>query len=377
MGRTSTRRSSVRNGIVKILVALLTISLTLFAVDRVLGARQGTYLSPLADPPFEAAEPNALGTYLRPGYEREHFTSEYSMYVRTNALGLRGPEIAVDRRPGSVRVLALGDSFTFGYGVDAERSWPARLAELARGRGVPVEVVNAGFSGFSPSGYLRYVREVGSRLDPDLIVVALFVGNDVLDEVVHERPDLTRAQRALIQARHFHADRGMTAGPLVEVRRLAQTLLPNLSELIVLARVKLLHALGGHRPTFDHVLDPDPPDEIRGGWDRLFSSLEAIQRIATHEGRALAAIIIPFHDQVTQARFDPTLVPDLPQQRISAFCERVRLRCLDLLPVLRAHARPNDLYYLSDGHWTHVGHQVAASALDEWLRSTGSWPLPR
>ncbi len=68
------------------------------------------------------------------------------------ALGFLGPALAQAGRP--VRLVALGDSLTAGYGLPAEAAFPAVLERALKQRGRQVEVVNAGVSGDTASGGL-------------------------------------------------------------------------------------------------------------------------------------------------------------------------------------------------------------------------------
>lgn len=92
-----------------------------------------------------------------------------------------------------LRILALGDSLTAGYGLPAADSFPARLEQALRAQGLAVTVLNAGVSGDTTSGGL-------ARLDwaladrPDAVIVALGA-NDGLRAV---DPALTRANLAAI-----------------------------------------------------------------------------------------------------------------------------------------------------------------------------------
>ncbi|NNE42927.1 MAG: hypothetical protein HKN12_01850, partial [Gemmatimonadetes bacterium] len=69
---------------------------------------------------------------------------------RTNAWGLRNPPVDPGAE-GVTRLLVIGDSFAFGWGVPAEDAFPRRLEELLRERHPDrrIEVVNAGIPGFS------------------------------------------------------------------------------------------------------------------------------------------------------------------------------------------------------------------------------------
>lgn len=68
-------------------------------------------------------------------------------------LGLIGPASAQDGR--SLRLVALGDSLTAGYGLSAAAAFPAALERALRARGYNVQVDNAGVSGDTASGGLQ------------------------------------------------------------------------------------------------------------------------------------------------------------------------------------------------------------------------------
>jgi acyl-CoA thioesterase-1 len=77
-----------------------------------------------------------------------------------------------------IKVVALGDSLTAGYGLEAEQAFPALLEARLRAAGYAVAVVNAGVSGDTSAGGLRRVDwalEDGVRV----MIVALG-GNDAL-----------------------------------------------------------------------------------------------------------------------------------------------------------------------------------------------------
>lgn len=72
----------------------------------------------------------------------------------------------------TLRIVALGDSLTAGYGLPAEASFPAQLERALRARGHAVEVVNAGVSGDTTAGGLARLDWVLADA-PDAVIVAL------------------------------------------------------------------------------------------------------------------------------------------------------------------------------------------------------------
>ncbi|MEC7949061.1 MAG: hypothetical protein VX265_15940 [Myxococcota bacterium] len=85
--------------------------------------------------------------------------------VSTNSLGMRSPELETPRaRP---RVLCLGDSVTFGWGVPYDDSWPARLAAS-----LDVETINAGVPAMKPDSMAAWARIHAASLAADLVIFA-------------------------------------------------------------------------------------------------------------------------------------------------------------------------------------------------------------
>jgi lysophospholipase L1-like esterase len=104
--------------------------------------------------------------------------------IRTNSLGLRGAEIAEAKPPGVFRILALGDSVTFGWGLRGEDAYPNQLASLlATLRPTQrFEVINAGVSGYGTWQQLLWLQETGLDLQPDVVVVQAHL-NDASDNL--------------------------------------------------------------------------------------------------------------------------------------------------------------------------------------------------
>jgi lysophospholipase L1-like esterase len=104
--------------------------------------------------------------------------------IRTNSLGLRSAEVAQPKPAGVTRVLALGDSVTFGWGLRGEDAYPSQLASLlATLRPNPrFEVVYAGISGYGTWQQALWLAETGLALQPDVVVVQAHL-NDASDNL--------------------------------------------------------------------------------------------------------------------------------------------------------------------------------------------------
>lgn len=100
--------------------------------------------------------------------------------VRTNSCGMRDVERKIARGPGVYRIALLGDSFAFGWGVEQEQTFAARLESnlnrLAAGK-LRFEVLNFGVPGYSTFQEVKQFREKGLEFEPDEVVV-YFIEND-------------------------------------------------------------------------------------------------------------------------------------------------------------------------------------------------------
>jgi len=108
---------------------------------------------------------------LRPGIEVSRSTDEFDEHVSIGSLGLRGGDPSKPRdRPW---ILAVGDSFTFGTGVDDDETWEAVLAATLATRDRPVEVLNAGVPGYGFDQGFGAARKWSALLAPDLVLFGL------------------------------------------------------------------------------------------------------------------------------------------------------------------------------------------------------------
>jgi len=112
--------------------------------------------------------------YWRPRPSQSAFTKIGHKPVRIDSRGLRGAEVGLDKAPGMLRVLCLGDSRTFGWGLAEEETFAARTGEIlgrAVGGGARVEVLNAGVNAWSYEQMAAYLEGEGMRLSPDVVVL--------------------------------------------------------------------------------------------------------------------------------------------------------------------------------------------------------------
>jgi lysophospholipase L1-like esterase len=122
---------------------------------------------------------DTVGYDHRPNVRTTVNTGEGTVHFRSDSEGFR---VARTGRVESKRqVLLIGDSFMEALQVEYEQSMAGLLErDLSRRFGQPIAVRNAGVGGWDPPQYLARTRDLLSTHRYDLIVVVLYLGNDVV-----------------------------------------------------------------------------------------------------------------------------------------------------------------------------------------------------
>lgn len=180
------------------LLGLIGVLLTLVIQERLVVlplSEWGQGVAPILrfqSPPLYLQEPGAektghrylydplLGWRNIPGWEATTFGHP----VKINRLGMRSSPIRREKPPGIRRLLVLGDSLMWGFGVSQEDLFTEKLEQLLNAgpdAGPPWEVLNTGVSGWGTDQEWLYLREEGIHFQPDAVLLAFYILNDPAD----------------------------------------------------------------------------------------------------------------------------------------------------------------------------------------------------
>jgi lysophospholipase L1-like esterase len=346
--------------------AVLATFLPQQTVGHVLAQRAGMY-----------RESASFLTELIPGFVGREREREFDVEVRLNAEGYRQADLRSDERPHG-RIVTIGDSFTFGHGVEGEEAYPRVLERLLDAR-VPdgVEVVNAGVPGRWVDEYYLELRERSLRLGPALVVVGLFVGNDIdgEDARTHVWREVDEQGRPL---RIDVEDARVEEGYRVQRVRKARWSLPvirdsHLAQLVFDAARAVRDEIETPRLKEAAVFAPRYAPETEAALARVEDLLLAMRDLCTSHGARLLIVLIPLREQVypERRRGHEDLDWDKPQRLLGEFLDRNAIAWLDLRPALAAATDGSPLYFETDSHWTPRGHAVAAGAIAERILADG------
>lgn len=101
--------------------------------------------------------------------------------LNINSRGLRDPERSLKKPTDTKRILVLGDSFVWGFGVDDDEIFTRELEQRLASRPRPWEVINTGVSGWGNDQQLLFLIEEGLAYEPDIVVLSFFFINDPIN----------------------------------------------------------------------------------------------------------------------------------------------------------------------------------------------------
>jgi hypothetical protein len=96
---------------------------------------------------------------------------------RINSAGFRGREHSLGRISGVNRIMVIGDSFTFGMGVNSDDTYPKQLERILNRKGIACEVINCGIIYYQMWQYYEVVKRKVIPCQPDLAIIGLFADN--------------------------------------------------------------------------------------------------------------------------------------------------------------------------------------------------------
>jgi hypothetical protein len=312
----------------------------------------------IVDDPF-------IGFLYPKSYHGRLERSDVRFSFATDSRGFRN----LEPWPDTAEVVAVGDSWVFGYGVEDDEAWGRLLSrELGDNR-----FVNLGLVGASPQQYWRVYERFGEKLRPKVLLYGLFPANDLEDARIFNSwvrqgsPGNYRIWRAGGGASPAGSNLVGWSYLLTTLREIWKNRSSAVSGTTVEwkdgGKLRLASGL------YDRVAlqaTPGHPD-----FERIFRLLDRVQRITSAKGVKLVVLLFPTKEGVylpllgqKAARAVPAFIPELQRRGIAY---------LDVSVPLQASAREGrTLYFELDGHANAAGNRVIAEAVLRYLREHGS-----
>lgn len=339
-----------------------------------------------------------VGWWHVPG-SRTRWTQEGDGLVEINSVGLRDVERTVEKPPGVYRVAVFGDSMTEGVQVNLDQSFTQLLERQLRARAPRVEVLNFGVNGYSAlQSYLLYQR-VGKDFNPDLVLHAVFLDNDIADG----DPELATGQHGAPTVIGGTDDRLQIDYTAAQASFDGYHREPMHSAREWFATYRVLSAMRWSRMDADRYAASTAStggiprrymvyaDPLEARWERASTTFERIVDAFAEEvksaGSHFALLSVPAGQVVDETVWERIRAQNPamnavqwdirgPQQRLHDWAAQRGLVLLEPVEAFRTEPRSDPLFFGGVGHLTPAGHRVMAAFLEQSLEKLGLLPAP-
>ncbi|MCX5686933.1 MAG: hypothetical protein NTW09_05720 [Candidatus Omnitrophica bacterium] len=323
--------------------------------------------------------------------------NEYSVFIRINNYGFRGEDIALSKKPGTIRILAMGDSFLFGVGAEEDETIPYLVEKYLKERGGNVEVINAGIGGSSPlSNYLK-ARDEYLEFEPD-IVLYFFDFSDLADDWRNEKSLVYDKSGNILRCDPTYAYGKRDWWAFMRLHSKACSFIHN-KFVRLFDKIRILGLRGYIRAKLEGkrakalivakkgemAKDPieydgylmirgrDKLPQVKVHFKRCEKYLNMIRDLFRERGTPMILVVYPYGihvgpDMWSEGRvywgfekgkiYDDYYAFDI----LEDYAKRSNIPCINLLPDL-LKARDEHLFFDLDGHFTPTANKIAAKAI--------------
>lgn len=317
-----------------------------------------------------------LGWKLKPYLQQSFSSPDFITDVIVNAKGFRGPEYNYDKSPGVFRIVGIGDSMLFGFGVNYENTVLVRLKELLYGNGSSgknVEAINLGVPGYNINQYYEILKTEGYRYSPDLVIM-FFYANDWSEGDLYEYTGVNSKGFLLTDESQFSFK--SIRSFLLPVR----LFLKSHSQAYMLVRDRIKGLL--MRTKLMGIPEVAHYRKDKDFRKRFFHTLELISEMNTFCKNQLACPLLvciipeklrirrPFLNTLINAyKINSSKYDWLqPQSVLTEFCLANNIYYLDFIVAFNEAEKNEPMYFDIDWHWNKEGHLLAAKEIYRFIK---------
>ena len=351
-----------------------------------------------------AVSPALPSSLLFPsGSSVRHKSNEFDVSVAISDAGIRDQNYTPGTPPaGTHRIVAVGDSFTFGWGVETEDAWP-NIVERTLSETSTCEVLNFGFPGSSPYDYEGTARKALEHFRPHMLVIGTLQGDDLIQ--LHEGQRQEKPRGKVVTQTLFPTFSRLIRGKVQrepmksyqETFRMASQYAISAFSFEEKTRYKAISPTV--RDAFeDGLLNPSLlqraikvpehfslPCNAEGAWrttatDRLRDSLQRVLTACDSYDCKLVVAVIPDGPYVSAVsgkglqQVGYTITPDLlqtsvPDSIVAEVCKELGVTYLIQTDEFRTESKTASYYFPMDGHFNENGHKAFAGRLSAFLKS--------
>ena len=288
--------------------------------------------------------------------------------VDLDARGCRErPALCAPKPESQRRIVCIGDSFTFGWGVPVERAWPRQIEGALRAEGHgDLRTVNCGAAGaIFVDEYAMALEHRFAAYEPDVVIVTLCLNDLIVTNagLAHENRDA--AERTVQAGAQWWRRTSRLLGAAADAWQVWL-------ERDYPKRSALLWPVGSD-PSAELLRSPPTPETmmlhvgLSQPVDAFWPSgnpqraLRAMKAWCEERGVAFGVVIWPFFQGLGPGEHYPFAAV---HEAVRAFCAQTSIPFLDLLPTFRGVRRTPELWVSpADYHGNEIAHDIAVPSL--------------
>jgi len=326
-------------------------------------------IAPQRTGPVEFALDPVLGDIMAPGqHGRQTLPGNYSFTYHNNSLGFRGSREYGEQKNGR-RVLLLGDSFTYGTGVNDDQTFAFLAEQELAAQNRQVEILNAGCAGKGTDYALKLFLTLGNKLKPDLTALCFF-GNDFVDNARGEYYRI--GENGELVAKPAGRDRSFFKKALFHVPGynwlISWSQAANLAKQAGVAWVmgqNQVRDAGGGKLVISYSYDGRGYADDQNRRDSAVY-LEKLRQAVKSSGSGFLLFFLPNEPELQQYRKNGELSHD--ERALREIADSQGVTVYSLTPVLAASGQSIRQLYYPEGHWTAAAHRLAGHFVAGQLR---------
>lgn len=309
-------------------------------------------------------------TYNR--WRGEPYAEDYDF--KLNSQGFKDVEYSQNKAKNTYRIIGLGDSFAFGVVPYKSNYLTLIEKKLNQDKNQKIELINMGITGIGPKDYLALLVNEGLALNPDMILLSFYIGNDFLDNSISEknRRVLKENDSYVISFLQSLIEiYGKYQGNIYHQNMEYEDDTPTFSDDVYLQMLK--------EKSYIFIEQPAEPEHFERLFNDALADLVKIKEICDYKNIKLVVVLIPDELQVNsklvaKVAEDFDVSPDifdftLPNKLLSQAFEKYNINYIDVLDEFQVATTKKRLYKPNNTHWNISGNQLAAEVIENYLQA--------
>ncbi len=314
-----------------------------------------------------------------PNYTGYNISEFGKSIIITNKYGFRGPVFNSQKKPCK-KVLILGDSFVLARQVNYEETFGSLLSQE---EDISVQVMQVGVPTWGQGDQLQWLRTYCDQLRPDIVVVAVYLGNDL--PIDNMKKDNIGSSTFFITKKGLVNSRPKQVKLINKIKQYTYCQ----SELYLLVRQrialltsnKIVHKKVKGEKEFilsphDHARLPiylKDKDKRGNYYHTFFKLIEQFISLGKEKNFKVCPVIIPWHPTLKESYFNHVLAHyglskdeysgTIPQTVIANYMKKNKIDYIDLYDVFLKKGNQLHAYGKKDKHFSSTGHKWVSQAL--------------